>query len=188
EASPPPARPAPSPARPAPGPGLGVSVEAGVELSSNLLRTLSPGASALVELRPRPWLGLGLGALVLPAASIERGPGEIDVSLFAAEARACAALPEGQPRLGLCASAYAGALRGVGSGFTPSLRATGRWVALAVGPRFEGDLYGPLHWTAHAAAVVPVLADHFTVEGLETGFEPPALGAIAGGGLSWTIR
>ncbi|MCU0687134.1 MAG: hypothetical protein MUF34_33635 [Polyangiaceae bacterium] len=180
--------PAPAPPPPPPEARLGVSLEASAELSSNLLRTFSPGVSALAELRPRPWLGLGLGALLLPTTSVERGPGAIDVSIVAADARACGALPSERMRLALCASVYVGALRGAGEGFAPNERATGRWVALAAGPRFQGAIYGELHWTAHASAVVPLLTDHFTVEGLDGGFDPPSFGAMVGGGLAWSIR
>jgi hypothetical protein len=167
----------------------GVWVEARAEASFNVVRALWPGASAFVGVRPRPWLGVGVGALVLPTAHLERSPGALDLTLIAAELRVCGHDPARPAfRLGLCVSTFAGELRGQGDGFTPDRSARGRWVALAGGPRLEGELFDRLGWLVHASAAIPVWADRFKVEGLGRIYEPPSVGALVGAGLLWSFR
>jgi hypothetical protein len=185
-APPPEARPA---GPDAPAQGLGVALEAGVDATANLLGSFLPAGRALVEIRPRPWLGFGLGALATPTARFDRGPGSTAISLLAAELRVCAGWAHLRPLgVAFCASTLGGALRARGRGYSPDREASGGWVALSAGPRLEGDLYGPLGWTAHASALVPLWADRFTVDSLGAVYQAPAIGVLAGGGLRLTIR
>lgn len=173
---------------PSPSEPLSMAVEAGVDATVNVLGPFGVAGRALFELEPLPWLGLGLGAIITPSSRFERDPGRVDVSLLAAELRACGGWPRRRPLgLSFCASTLAGATRARGRGYTPDRNASGAWVALAVGPRVEGDLYGPLGWTAHASALMPLWADRFSIDSLGVVYDPPALGALFGAGLSLTI-
>lgn len=186
----PPARPPAPPRR-----RWDVSIEVGAAQTLGVLTPASWALEGEVSLRLRAG-SIGLGALWLPARTIDAAPGTVDVWLAAATARACAAVVgelEG-PRLSLCAQPMIGAIHGEGTGYTPDRAGSSVWAALGATGLAEGPLAGPLGWSARAALIVPLTLQEFTVDVREgsavrqiTAFDPSPVGLLLGVGIRAAI-
>ena len=190
--------PAPTPAvdeRPSGVRRFRVAMAASPVVTIGLLRPFAGGVSADVEIRVGRF-SIAAGAFALPGQTIDYSPGTVSVSLTTATLRGCVApvsigaLTPGDDeslRFSLCVDTFAGAVRGVGQGFSPDRTSTLPWVAAGPSALFAQRIYGPLSWTARVSLVIPFLRQSFFVDNVGTAFQPASLGGALDGGLKVSI-
>jgi hypothetical protein len=121
---------------------------------------------------------LRIGALWVPEQRIEVAPGGVTVQLISGDASGCAFLAF-RTELGLCADVYAGGIFAAGTGYSQDASRSRPW--FAIGP--EAFIDGPLlrRWLRYrvaAAAIVPLHAETFAVEGVGAAYDTPPVGAL----------
>src|SRR5271155_2583141 len=136
----------------------------GPALAIGIVRPVAAALRADVGLELSP-LAFGAGVLWLPEQELDLSPGVVDVQLISGDVRVCARVSFGT-RLGLCASAYGGAIFAGGSGYTTNANKSRPWFAF--GP--EAFVDGPilrrlLRYRLAAAAPRPVPNQTFSGAG-----------------------
>ena len=172
---PPPLPPRPPPPIAAPKPQW--QLAEGAALAIGLIRP----ASAALRLDGGLHLGrfsLRMGALWVPEQRIEVVPGVVTVQLISGDVSGCAFLPF-RTELGLCADVYGGGIFAAGTGYSANASRSRPW--FAIGP--EAFVDGPLlrRWLRYrvaAAAIVPLHAETFAVEGIGAAYDTPPVGAL----------
>ncbi|EYF00750.1 Hypothetical protein CAP_9028 [Chondromyces apiculatus DSM 436] len=176
-----------------------LSLDLGAAQTLGLLTPFSWAFYAEASLR-LPRVSFAAGALWLPSRTLDVPPGEVDVSLALATARACAAVAgrlDG-PRLSACAQPMLGAFTGVGRGYNPDRQATVLWMGLGALLLGEGPIVGPLGWSARASVVAPLVTEELTIDRVEgpvgaqtltvvSAFDPSPIGFLVGAGLRVSI-
>ncbi len=201
-------KPAPAPAPPAltppftaPPRTFRVVAGAGATVATGLLTQLSLGGTGHVGLGIGRVFSIEAGFLVLPTqtipyagkligASTNAAP-TVDIQLTSALARLCATarIITDDTRVGLCAGALVGTIRGAGHGFVVNNTTTDPWVAANLGAILEQTLFWRLSLVTRASVYVPILRRSFTVDNVEAGSDPLAFSsAFVGAGLDAELR
>jgi len=176
--APPPAPAAPEAPPPAPTRATNrLTIAAGASALVVTLRPVAPAFTGELGLEVGPWR-TGLGVLWAPAQSLSLGPGTVSESLASSSLRVCYSPWRSDVlRTDLCAGAYVGLEAASGQGYTRNDDRTRPWLAIP----FELTLAGRrehVGWELGAGALVSVLRQDFSIDGLGDAYRPPLVGAI----------
>ena len=180
----PPPQPPPPPVLPreaSPPPSLATRTHwiagAGGGIAAGLVRPIAPALIADIALE-RAWFAMALGVLWIPDQAIDLSPGTVHVQLAAANVRGCAFFGR-DTRLGLCARFFAGALDARGTGYEVSSHETRPWLAGGLDVFLGGALpITTMRYRLSTSAIVPIHAEAFSVSGVGTAYETPAIGGL----------
>ncbi|AKT41292.1 hypothetical protein [Chondromyces crocatus] len=176
-----------------------VSLDLGVSQTLGVLTPFSWAFHAEASLRLER-VSFGAGAIWMPTRTLDVTPGQVDITLALATARACAAIAghlEG-PRLSVCAQPMVGAFSGAGRGYDPDRQVTVPWAALGALLLGEGPIAGPLGWSLRGAVVAPLVSEELTIDRVDgpagaqalsviSAFTPSPIGFSLGAGLRVSI-
>jgi hypothetical protein len=165
-----------------------VSLAVGPVITAGVLHAFAGGVTAEAQIRFGRF-SVGAGALALPGQTYAYMAGQVHLDLASGFVRGCGAiLADGDAlRLALCAAPYAGAVRGVGSGFLSNRSASQAWAAAGASLLFDQHIWGPIGWGARAELVIPLLKTSFSVENVGEAFTPAAVGGALDAELRLTI-
>jgi hypothetical protein len=150
---------------------------AGAGLSAAIVRPAAPVLLVDAALDRSP-LAIGIGGFWIPPQRLGLAPGAVDVQLAAATVRGCA-FAWTETRLGVCGCVLAGALQAVASGFDTNTQKTRPWLAAGLEAFVDGPLpVALLRYRAAAGAIVPLHAEAFSVAGVGSAYDTPALGGL----------
>jgi hypothetical protein len=98
--------------------------------------------------------------------------GTVDVSFVLAQVAGCYRVVGDARSLSLlgCADIALGNLHGKGNGYAPDRSASKLWTAGGLSLLAEGPIAGPIGWSAHVGALVPLHRVTFSVDGQGVGF------------------
>lgn len=174
---------------------------AGATVATGLLAQLSLGGTGHVGLGIGRVFSVEAGFLVLPTQTIPyagkvigaatNATPTLDIQLTSALARLCATAPviTDATRLGLCAGALVGSIRGAGRGFVVNQTTTSPWVAANLGAILEQTLFWRLSLVTRASVYLPILRRSFIVENIEAGSDALAYSSpFVGAGLDAELR
>lgn len=186
-APPPPSPAEPSAARPS---RVGVVVDAGAAALSGVVRPWAPAFFVAGSIEPPGPLSLGLEGTFVPRQELALGPGTVGVTFVGGAVLLCAT-PIGRReslRAGACLFPEIGAVSAEGRGYTSGASATRPWVAGGAELVVRSVIAGPVGFRVHAGAAVPLRREAFGVERVGVAYDPPAIAAFAGLGLSANLR
>jgi len=183
----------PEPARPPPT----WTVDAGAMQTAGLLNGAVPSVHVGSDFVVAGPFSVGGGMLWLPTDTVDFEGGEVELSLVTWFVQGCLTFLRGQAPIALsvCAFPTAGVLTGVGTGFATDQRASQSWLAGGASVVADGQIVGPLGFSARLAGVVP-LSREFVVEtegggepgeGSGVAFESSPVGVLAGVAVRATI-
>jgi hypothetical protein len=158
------------------GPRLGLAIGAG--LAEGVLRPWSPALLGEVAF-VRGDLRFGLGAWWIPVQDSKLGPGTIELGLVAASARICYAafrrrwlLVEG------CSGFALGSVSAAASGFAERAQAKHRQFAALPLELAFGQGIEHASWQLSAALLLPFRRNQFSIDGLGTAYDTPAVAVL----------
>jgi hypothetical protein len=123
-------------------------------------------------------VAFALGGLWIPEQTLGVAQASVSVQLIAAEARACA-LPWIRVRVGLCLSAFGGAVLGSSQGFNVDSSGVASWFAAGIQAFFEGRTPLPaLRYRLAVGAIAPLQQEVFTVGGAGSAYDTPPVGGL----------
>jgi hypothetical protein len=152
-------------------------LRAGAALAEGIVR---PAAPALVMdgVFESGQASIALGALWIPLQRIPLSPGDVEIQLISGALSGCVSMWE-RTRLGVCARVLAGEILAAGSGFSVDSQATRPWFAGGLELFVDGPLFAPLlRYRASVAALVPLHAEAFYVEGPGVAYDTPPFGGL----------
>lgn len=166
-------------------------------ITVGVLRSFAGGVASEIELRFGRF-SVAAGVFALPGQTIDFPPGQVTISLVTGLLRGCVApvsiggstLAGGEDesiRFALCVDTMAGAIRGVGQGFSPDRTLSLPWASAGTSALFAQRIWGPLSWGARAWLVIPFLKQSFFVDNLGTAFAPASVGGALDIGLRVSI-
>lgn len=170
--------------------GLRVDAHASLALTRGLLPETAGGASGSLRLRTRRPFSLAPGLLYVFDQERSFPPGTVAVSLLSGSLSGCF-LPLDRPqlpRLSVCLTPMAGALRGSGRGYEAPRSVTRPWVAVGAGAQIDGDLLGPLGWTLGGSVIAPLTREKLAIGGLGLVHDPPVIAFVGTLGLRVSLR
>jgi hypothetical protein len=150
---------------------------AGAGLAAAIVRPAAPAFFADAALE-RSRFSLAVGALWIPPQRLGLAPGAVEVELAAGSVRGCAHAWT-ETRVGVCGRVLAGAFQAGASGFDANTQKTRPWLAAGLEVFVDGPLpVALLRYRAAAGAIVPLHAQAFTVAGVGSAYDTPALGGL----------
>lgn len=150
---------------------------AGSGLAAAIVRPAAPAVLADAALERSP-LSLAIGALWIPRQRVGLASGTVEVELAAGTVGGCA-FAWTETRLGVCGRVLAGALLAGASGFDANLRKTRPWFAAGLEVFVDGPLpVALLRYRAAAGPIVPLHAEAFSVAGVGSAYDTPAVGGL----------
>jgi hypothetical protein len=163
--------------------GFGALGSTGIQGSSSLGITLN------MVWHPWPQVAAGLTALWMPNRSIERAPGQVNVSVQAGVANVCwGVLPfGGQVFPAICGLFGAGALYGEGEKYEGARSAWRPWMAAGGSLNVGMRLYQRLSLAAFAGRLFSLRDERFTIDRIGQVYESSHPGWIGGLGLQVRI-
>jgi hypothetical protein len=150
---------------------------AGSGLAAAIVRPAAPAFLADAALERSP-LSLAIGAFWIPQQWLGLAPGAVEVQLIAGTVRGCASAWT-ETRLGVCGRVLAGALQADAIGFDAHAQRTRPWFAAGLEVFVDGPLPGALfRYRAAVGAIAPLRAEAFSVAGVGSAYDTPALGGL----------
>jgi hypothetical protein len=181
----PPTAPAPPPApTPAPTPVWVWRLDAGAGVAVGLVRPVAPLLVADSGFARGPF-SASLGAVWVPAQNLPLGPGQLEVQLLAASARACAWTAPARLRAALCARLLAGEALAKSRGFDLDAQQSRPWAAAALDAPLDLSLFRPLRALFCASLLLPLRDQSFSVLNVGVAYQPPPLAALFSLSLEW---
>lgn len=176
-----------TPSAPSP---LRVDAHASLALTRGLLPETAGGVSGGLRLRTRRPFSVTPGLLYVFEQERSFPPGTVAVSLLSGSLSGCF-LPLDRPqlpRLSVCLTPMAGALRGSGRGYEAPRSVTRPWIAIGAGAQIDGDLLGPLGWTLGGSMIAPITREKLAITGLGLVHDPPVVAFVGTLGLRVVVR
>jgi hypothetical protein len=150
---------------------------AGSGLAAAIVRPAAPIFLADAALDRSP-VSLAIGAFWIPRQSLGLSPGAVEVELAAGTVRGCA-FAWTETRLGVCGRVLVGALRAGASGFDSNTQKTRPWFAAGLEAFVDGPLpVAMLRYRGAAGAIVPLHVEAFSIAGVGSAYDAPALGGL----------
>jgi hypothetical protein len=164
---------------------------AGFGLAAAIVRPAAPALLADAALHRAP-LSLAIGAFWIPQQRLGLAPGVVEVQLTAGTVRGCVFAWDGtsaapaaawskpkETRLGACGRIFAGVLQAGASGFDANTQKARPWFAAGLEVFVDGPLpVALLRYRGAAGAIVPLHAEAFSVSGVGSAYDTPALGGL----------
>jgi hypothetical protein len=161
---------------------------AGGRIFVGALPETAPGIALEASIRTRTGVSAGIGAFLARTSTATLPPGEVDVSLFAAEARGCVTpLRATSLHFPACASLLVGRIRAEGRGYMLDEASAQLWGALGAELGAEGPIAGPVGWALRAGAIVPLFRQSAAVESAGIAWESRPVAATASATVTVSI-
>jgi hypothetical protein len=187
-APPPPPPPREEAKREEPGTPWGVVGVVGGGIGAGIVRSIVPFVEVALSLRPRSWLAVSLGGVLVPTQSLPLTPGTVDVALTGGRAELCVIPMAGRVRLGACGGSLVGVLSAAGRGYPTEVTAHRPLVGGTLGLVGEGEVVGPLGWVAHLDGFAPIHRESFGISRAGVAYEEPSVGGFVSIGASMKFR
>ena len=153
------------------------------------IRDVAFGAQIAAHLGPKGgFWSVGAIGVWLPQTSIDVGAGVANVSYVGAGVEACLRRSLGVLQGEACARGEGGSLIGHANGFAANESHARPLFAAGLTARGLIAIGGPLSLYLEGSLRVPIHRERFAIEGIGTVYDPPAIGAGAGGGAAVSFQ
>jgi len=173
------------------------TVDLGAMQTGGILSSAAPAGVIGTDFVFADPFSVGAGMLWMPSDKLEFAGGQVQLSLVAWLVQGCVTFLRGQTPIAVsvCVFPAAGVLTGDGTGYATDRQASQSWLAGGASVVADGQIVGPLGFSARLAGVVPLSRDFIVetegggeaAEASGVAFETSPAGVLAGLSVRATI-